>query len=170
MTDEDEVVEVPDTGSETIAGSRGRFQLLPPLTPRELAQLEDSIRLRGVEDPIDIDEAGQTLDGHHRRAIADRLGIPYETRVVAGLSEDQKRLHAIRRNTERRQLTKAQRALVGMRAEPSFRAEARARQGARTDLWPKKTKGEHLWTAEEAARLVGMSLSSYKRYRSRIIE
>ena len=100
--------------------ARGPYQLLPPLPPEVLAQLEASIRARGVEDAVAVDENGQTLDGHHRRHLADRLGVPYATTVVAGLSEDEKRLYAIRRNTERRQLTKAQRTLVGLRAEPSF--------------------------------------------------
>src|SRR5215212_6072683 len=170
MTGEDEVDEAPEPGIETLGGSRGPYQLLPPLTPQELTQLEDSIRLRGVEDPISVDEEGQTLDGHHRRAIADRLGVAYETRVIPGLSEDEKRLYAIRRNTERRQLTKAQRALVGLRAEPAFRAVARARQGAQTDLSPNLAKSRHVWTAEEAARLVGLTVSSYRRYRALIVE
>jgi ParB-like chromosome segregation protein Spo0J len=144
--------------------------LLPPLAPEVLAQLEASIRERGVEDPVAVDEAGQTLDGHHRRMIAERLGVRYETRVVAGLTEDEKRLYAIRRNTERRQLSKAQRALIGMRAEPSFRAEAKARQGTRTDLWPNRAESRRLWAAEEAARLVGLPVSTYKDYRRVITE
>ena len=105
-------------GTEPADAHRKPYQLLPPLAPEILAQLEASIREHGVEDPIVVDEDGNTLDGHHRRLLAERLGIPYETRVVAGLSEDEKKLFAIRRNTERRQLSKAQRALVAMRAEP----------------------------------------------------
>ena len=148
--------------------SCGPYQLLPPLPPEVLAQLEASIRARGVEDPVAVDEAGRTLDGHHRRTIAERLGIPYETRLVAGLTEDEKRLYAIRRNTERRQLSKAQRTLVGMRAEPSFRGEAKARQGARTDLSPDLAKSRRIWVAEEAARLVGLPLTTFKTYKALI--
>lgn len=146
------------------------YQLLPPLAPEEAAQLEASIRAHGVEDPIAVDEEGNTLDGHHRRMIAERLGLPYETKVIPGLSEDEKRLFAIRKNTERRQLTKAQRALVGMRAEPSFRREAKARQGARTDIRPDLAKRRQVWSADEAARLVGLPLSTYKTYRNMIID
>jgi ParB-like chromosome segregation protein Spo0J len=152
MADEDDVDEAPAPGIAALGGSRGPYQWLPPLTPQELTQLEDSIRQRGVEDPIAVDEAGRTLDGYHRRAIADRLGVESATRVITGLSEDEKNLFVIRRNTERRQLTKAQRALVGLRAEPSFRVAAQARQGARTDLSPDLAKSQHIWTAEEAAR------------------
>jgi ParB-like chromosome segregation protein Spo0J len=140
-----------------------------------MAQLEASIRARGVEDPIYVDEHGVTLDGHHRRAVADRLGMTYETRVVSGLAEEEKALFAIRRNTERRQLSKAQRALVGMRAEPAFRVEAKARQGTRTDLLPDSTKsrsGERrrVWAAEESARLVGLPFGTYRDYRKLIAE
>jgi ParB-like chromosome segregation protein Spo0J len=159
-----------ETGVEATGLHRGPYQLLPPLSAEELAQLEASIRLRGVEDPVVIDEDGHTLDGHHRRMIAERLAIPCETKVIAGLSEDEKRLYAIRRNTERRQLTKAQRTLVGMRAEPSFRVEAKARQGVRTDLSPDPAKSRRVWAAEEAARLVGLPLSTYKTYRNLIVE
>lgn len=159
-----------DATEQPESAARGPYQLLPPLTPEEQAQLEASIRTHGVEDPISVDEEGRTLDGHHRRAIADRLGVPYETRVITGLSGDEKRLYAIRRNTERRQLTKAQRALVALRAEPSFRTEAKDRQGSRTDLWPNPAERRRVWAAEEAARLVGLPLSTYKEYRALLMD
>ncbi len=167
MTNTDEPPEARD--------ARGPYQLLPALTNEELSQLEASIRAHGIEDPVWVDEHDRTLDGHHRRAIGDRLGVPYEKKVVSGLSEDEKRLVAIRRNTERRQLSKAQRALVGMRAEPAFRAEAKARQGTRTDLSLNLAKGEaaeqrRVWAADEAARLVGLAPSTYRRYRTMIVE
>ncbi|MDP9365692.1 MAG: ParB N-terminal domain-containing protein [Chloroflexota bacterium] len=169
--------DVPPEIDETheARNARGPYQLLPALTNEELSQLEASIRAHGIEDPVWVDEHDRTLDGHHRRAIGDRLGMPYEKNVVPGLSENEKRLFAIRRNTERRQLSKAQRALVGMRAEPSFRAEAKARQGARTDLSPNLAKGEaaeqrRVWAADEAARLVGLAPSTYRRYRAMIVE
>lgn len=159
-----------ETSVETPNLSRGPYQLLPPLSAEEFAQLEVSIRERGVEDPVSVDEEGRTLDGHHRRLIAERLGLTYETKVIAGLSEDEKRLYAIRRNTERRQLNKAQRTLVGMRAEPSFRSEAKARQGTRTDLSPNQAKSRRVWAAEESARLVGLPLTTYKSYRKLILD
>ncbi len=168
--------ETPETDETHEArDARGPYQLLPALTNEELSQLEASIRAHGIEDPVWVDEYDRTLDGHHRRAIGDRLGVPYEKNVVSGLSEDEKRLFAIRRNTERRQLSKAQRTLVGMRAEPSFRAEAKARQGARTDLSLNLAKGEaaeqrRVWAADEAARLVGLAPSTYRRYRTMITE
>jgi hypothetical protein len=165
---------VPAAADTETPPARGPFQLLPPLGIDEAAQLEASIRAHGVEDAVWVDEAGQTLDGHHRRAIAERLGIPYETRIVTGLSDAEKALLAIRRNTERRQLTKAQRVLVGMRAEPYFRAEAKARQGGRTDLAPGSTepaqqKHRRVWAAEEAARTVAMPLSTYKRLKHLVL-
>ena len=168
MTDARDAASDPEPGVKA-RDYRGPYQLLPALAPEVLAQLEASIRMRGVEDPISVDEEGNTLDGHFRRMIAERLGVPYETRVIPGLSENEKRLYAIRRNSERRQMTRAQQALVGMRAEPSFRAEAKARQGARTDLWPDSSKRRRVWAAEEAARLVGLPLTTYKTYRNLII-
>jgi hypothetical protein len=85
------------------------YQLLPPLTAEEYAALREDIAANGIRVPVDVDEDGQILDGHHRQAIAADLGIPCPTRVVAGLTEDDKRAHALAVNSHRRALTVAQR-------------------------------------------------------------
>lgn len=89
------------------------YQLLPPLADDEYAALRDDIAANGVRVPVDVDEHGQILDGHHRCRIAAELGVQCPTRVVAGLTEDGKRQHAIAVNVHRRALTREQRrALV----------------------------------------------------------
>ena len=46
------------------------YQLLPPLTYDEYQALKADIATRGVQVPIERDEAGNVLDGHHRlRAV-----------------------------------------------------------------------------------------------------
>jgi len=138
------------------------YQLLPPLSPEAYASLEASIREHGVEDPVLIDEQGQTLDGHNRREIAERLGLPCPTRVVAGLGTDgDKRIFAARRNLERRQLTKAQRTLVALRLEPEL---ARQRGRPRSvEISPELDNLPDKLTA--AARIAGLSRSTYNNYR-----
>ena len=94
------------------------YQLLPPLGADEYAALREDIAVNGIRVPVDVDEAGQLLDGHHRAAIAAELGIPCPTRVVVGLTEDEKRHHALAVNLQRRTLTREQRrALVAAELE-----------------------------------------------------
>ncbi len=83
----------------------GPYQVLPPLTADEYAALKADIAGRGVLVPIELDEAGHVLDGHHRQRAALELGLAEVPTVVrAGLSEAQKREHALRLNLLRRQL------------------------------------------------------------------
>ena len=57
------------------------YQLLPPLRPDERSQLEADIRKRGVLVPVELDEEGRILDGHHRAEIARTLGLEIPTLV-----------------------------------------------------------------------------------------
>lgn len=89
------------------------YQVMPSLTAEEYANLRDDIAANGVRVPVDVDENGQVLDGHHRALIAAELGIECPRRVLAGLSEDEKVAHAYAVNIQRRSLTREQkRALV----------------------------------------------------------
>jgi len=81
-----------------------KYQLLAPLRPEELAALEADIQKRGVLLPVEVDEDGQILDGHHRAAIAARLRLPCPTLVRRFASEQEKREHAIKMNLARRHL------------------------------------------------------------------
>lgn len=85
------------------------YQLLPPLSPEDYAALEADIIARGVLVPVEYDEAGRILDGHHRVQICESLGLVDWPRFVRkGLSEDEKRAHARALNLSRRHLTTAQ--------------------------------------------------------------
>jgi N6-adenosine-specific RNA methylase IME4 len=80
------------------------YQLLDPLRPEEYAALETDIRRRGVLIPVERDENGDLLDGHHRTEIADRLGVPCPSITRLFASEQEKREHVIKINLARRQL------------------------------------------------------------------
>lgn len=88
------------------------YQLFPNLTADEFDALAADIRERGVMVPVEVDEEGNTLDGHHRVMIADSLGIEYPKVVRDGWSEEQKLTHVIALNAHRRHLTIEQRAEV----------------------------------------------------------
>lgn len=89
------------------------YQLLPPLSADDYAALEADIIARGVLVPVEYDEAGNILDGHHRVAICESLGLVDWPRFVRkGLSEEDKREHARALNLSRRHLTAAQKREV----------------------------------------------------------
>ena len=106
------------------------YQVMPPLTTEEYEALRDDIEARGILVPIDVDELGQVIDGHHRQQIATDLGIPCPARVVAGLTEEEKRHHAMALNVARRHLTQAQRrelVVAELNLDPSRSDRAIAR-------------------------------------------
>jgi ParB-like chromosome segregation protein Spo0J len=89
------------------------YQVMPPLTPEEIQALYADIEANGVRVPVDVDEDGNILDGHHRVEIATSIGIGYPVRVLDGLTEAQKVAHAYAVNLNRRSLNREQkRALV----------------------------------------------------------
>src|SRR5208283_2636959 len=84
--------------------------VLPPLPPQEYAQLRDSIRERGVLQPILITADHVLIDGHERWKAIQELGLTrYPLRVVGNLDEPERKELAIRLNVERRHLSRAER-------------------------------------------------------------
>lgn len=86
------------------------YQVMPSLSTDERAELKADIAARGVLVPVEYDEVGNILDGHHRVELCGELGIINWPRFVrTGLSEEEKRQHARRLNLARRHLDQAQR-------------------------------------------------------------
>ena len=89
------------------------YQVMPPLSTEEYAELKNDIEKRGVMVPIEYDEQGNVLDGHHRLRICAELGIKDFPKVIrAGMTEEEKRTHARKLNMARRQLSREQRQRV----------------------------------------------------------
>ena len=87
-----------------------QYQLLPSLSAEEYASLKDDIAKRGVQVPVEYDELGNILDGHHRVMACNELGVKNWPRIVrVGMSEDAKREHVLALNLDRRHLTREQR-------------------------------------------------------------
>ena len=85
------------------------YQVMPDLTGEEYEELKEDIAQRGVMVPIEYDEHGNVLDGHHRLKACAELGIADFPRVIrAGMSEQEKRTHARKLNMARRHLTREQ--------------------------------------------------------------
>jgi ParB/Sulfiredoxin domain len=84
------------------------FQIMPPLSTDQEAALRASIEARGVVQPILVDQHGRIIDGHHRKRIADELGIdcPVELQNIA--SDDEGKDLAVELNAARRNLNERQ--------------------------------------------------------------
>lgn len=85
------------------------YQVMPSLSPEDYEQLKADIAERGVLVPVELDEAGNVLDGHHRIKAAQELGLEKWPQIVRiGMSEDEKRTHARKLNMARRHLSREQ--------------------------------------------------------------
>lgn len=85
------------------------YQVMPNLSTEEYAELKSDIASRGVMVPIEFDEQGNVLDGHHRLQICEELGIKDFPKVIrAGLTEEEKYTHARKLNLARRHLSQEQ--------------------------------------------------------------
>lgn len=113
-------LEVPaaDEGQE---GAKTRnqalYQVLPDLAEEEYRALKADISVHGIHVPIEVDEQGNILDGHHRVKAARELGLPDEAspRVVRkGLSDEEKLEHVPRLNLLRRHLTREQKQALAV--------------------------------------------------------
>ena len=83
---------------------------MPDLSDAEYQELKDDIALRGVMVPVEFDEHGHVLDGHHRLKACAELGLTEYPRVIrAGLTDEEKLMHARKLNIARRHLTQEQR-------------------------------------------------------------
>lgn len=86
------------------------FQVLPPLSAEDYAALKSDIAARGVLVPVEYDEEGNILDGHHRVQICGELGIKTWPKFIRkGLTDTEKKTHARQLNLARRHLDQAAR-------------------------------------------------------------
>lgn len=87
--------------------------LIPPLTPDELDGLEASLIEDGCRDDLIVwKETGILLDGHNRREICLRLGIPWGIDEKSFPDRDHAKQWIMRHQLSRRNLSESQRALL----------------------------------------------------------
>lgn len=104
--------------------------LVPAMDPGELAQLVEDVRTHGLREPITLYD-GQILDGRHRYAACRLAGVALRWELYEG---DDPVAFVLSKNLHRRHLTSAQKAAIAAAALPALEAQARERQGTRTDL------------------------------------
>lgn len=151
------------------------YQLLPALHKDDYERLKADIALRGVMVPVEVDEDGAILDGHHRVMIARELGIKCPTKVRKGLPDYEKRLHAVALNLARRQLSDAQKTVLGEKIEPDIAERARRRMlaGKKVNSNPVENfpQGEISKSRDEVAQAVGLgSGKTYENHKKTLSE
>lgn len=86
-----------------------RYQVVPDLRDADFDALKADIAERGVMVPVEYDDDGNILDGHHRVRAAQELGISNWPKLLRSeLTEAEKRAHARQLNLARRHLTQEQ--------------------------------------------------------------
>ena len=86
------------------------WQLFPNLADDEYEALKADIAERGVLVPVEYDEHGNILDGHHRVRACGELGIKdWPTVTRGGMDDEAKAEHVLTLNLSRRHLTREQR-------------------------------------------------------------
>ena len=99
----------PKKAARSTKNGKPKYQPLPDLPPDQFEILKQDIAENGLHYPVIEDEKGNVLDGHQRQRALRELGIKnYPTKVIAGLSEEQKWHYALSVNVKRRHLTTAQ--------------------------------------------------------------
>lgn len=83
--------------------------LFPMLADDELRELADDIKQRGLLQPVVLDSQGRVLDGRNRLAACRLAGVEPEFRTYDGDDPDG---YALAVNGQRREMTKAQKAVV----------------------------------------------------------
>jgi hypothetical protein len=128
--------------------------LFPLMSDPELDDLAQDIRRNGLRAPIVLDH-DQILDGRNRLLACLRVNAEARFERWKGSGSPVAWLVSV--NLHRRHLSPSQRAMIAARALTVLEAEARARQGRRTDLGAILRESERGRASEKAAALVGVA-------------
>ena len=132
-------------------------ELFPPLTDEQLSLLEEDIRANGCYSPIIVNEELAIVDGHNRRAVCEKLGVPYQMAVFHFEDTLDAMRWALDTQKSRRNLDTWQLAKIALKLKPAVEAKAQAHKGARTDLWTTVSTGSNnTHTRKELADAVGI--------------
>lgn len=144
--------------------------LLPPLTDEEFRQLEENILDDGILDPLVVWKTPSgnevLVDGHNRLKIAQKHGLKYETVYMTFDDFDDVKMWIYRNQIGKRNLIPFQKTEVELKMEPVFKAEAKKRQGTRTDLGnivQNSAQSEPTKTRDRIAKRAGVSHDTVRK-------
>lgn len=140
--------------------------LIPPLAEEERKLLEDSIVAGGCESPLFIWN-GIIVDGHNRYEICRKHSIRFAVIEKDFTDRDAALMWIIQTQLGRRNLTTYQKGELALRFEPLIKAQAKEKQGQRTDLMniPKNSAEcpADSETRQQLGKLAGVSHDTIKK-------
>jgi site-specific DNA-methyltransferase (adenine-specific) len=122
---------------ETVTVDPEFAALIPPISTDEYRQLEANILADGCRDALvtwPVNGSRILLDGHNRLRICQEHGVEFRTVEEALADRDSATIWIIRHQLGRRNLPSYDRGVLELRLEPLLSAQAKERQGTRTDL------------------------------------
>jgi hypothetical protein len=114
-----------------VISSHAAAELFPFMSDEEIGELAADIRAHGLLEPIVLLD-GLVLDGRNRLRACEAAGV--EPRFVEWDGSGDPAAWVISKNLKRRHLDTSQRGMVAARKLDYYRAQAKERQGKRTDL------------------------------------
>lgn len=137
--------------------------LIPPLTADEYRGLEESILAEGCRDSL-IAWHGILVDGHNRYEICEKYGLPFTVTETDFETRDAVKLWMMKNQLSRRNLNDFQRIEIVHAVKDAIRAEAKKRQGTRTDLNNIPVKLPECKDSRDIlGEMAGVSGSTYER-------
>lgn len=143
--------------------------ILPPLSKEEYAELEKSVKEKGVLSPI-LTWNGYIVDGHNRYAICQKNGITaFEVKEMQFGSKDEVLEWILSHQLGRRNLNDFQRNEVALKYEKVIaermkeRSLANLKQGGNFPSRPNEPLGEKSSKRKELAKIAGTSEGSIQR-------
>lgn len=134
-------------------------QIIPPLQPDELTQLEASLKVEGNRDPIVIwKEKNLLLDGHNRYDLCHKnnidlkppIELSFKNRVAA-------QIWIIRNQFGRRNLNNYQRSVLALRLKRILATEAKKKQSRKGNFVLQNSVKQKANTQKELATIADVS-------------
>lgn len=132
--------------------------IFPLMSDEELAGLQADILRNGLLEPVWLHKDGRILDGRNRYKACVTLGIKPTFRTWDG--DGSATAFVVSLNLHRRHLSAEQRAAVAVKMLPMLEAEAKERQGTRTDL----TSGNFFTDVGKASDVAAVATGTNSHY------
>ena len=105
-------------------------ELLPPLSEEQLGALETDLLKNGCYTPIIVNEDLVAIDGHNRKSLCDKHGLPYQMLVFAFDDLLEAKQWTLDTQKGRRNLDKWELGKIAMKLKPEIEARAKANMSA----------------------------------------
>lgn len=138
--------------------------LIPPLAPDELAQLEASLLAEGCRDALVVWKGRDILvDGHNRHELSQKHNIEYRTVEREFNSRADVVIWMIQNQLARRNVQPFVRGELALRMKEAIAEKAKTQQGQRTDMLLNSSKSASIHTRKELAKAAETSEDTIRK-------